>query len=115
MKKRLIPDVWLWPLLLSGMYANGGNSENIIAAIAGYCAGFALMWAFWKKNALGFGDVKLLAVAGLWLGINGLSVAVVAACVLGIIWGLVKKRKYVPFAPFLFAGTAMWYLGQAVS
>ena len=107
---RLIPDIWLWPLLLSGLYISGSEAEHIMAAMLGYALGFVLMLALRKKDALGFGDVKLLAVAGLFLGINGLSLAVVMACVVGIIWGLIKKQRYVPFAPFLFIGAAGWYL-----
>ncbi|MDR1027522.1 MAG: A24 family peptidase [Rickettsiales bacterium] len=104
---RLIPDVWLWPLLLAGLWLYGGFADNIVAAVIGYCVGFVLMIATAKKEAVGFGDVKLLAVAGLWLGVDRFSVAVVAACVLGIAWGLWKKERFVPFAPFLFAGAAI--------
>jgi prepilin signal peptidase PulO-like enzyme (type II secretory pathway) len=107
-RARLIPDIWLWPLLLCGMYLFGGNVDNIFAATAAYAVGFALALATRKSEAIGYGDVKLLAVAGLWLGVDGLSVAVVAACVAGIVWGLVKKQRSVPFAPFLFFGCAAW-------
>jgi leader peptidase (prepilin peptidase)/N-methyltransferase len=113
-RRRVIPDIWLWPLLLAGLYVFGGYEENIVAAIAGYALGFALMWALKKKDALGYGDVKLLSVAGLWLGINGLSVAVVSACLIGIAWGLARKQRYVPFAPFLFLGTAIYYLTKEI-
>ncbi|MDR1071260.1 MAG: A24 family peptidase [Rickettsiales bacterium] len=113
-RRRLIPDVWLWPLLLAGLYVSGGTDENVAAAILGYAVGFALMWALRKKEALGYGDVKLLAVAGLWLGVNGLSFAVVSACMLGVAWGLARKQRYVPFAPFLFLGTAAYYLTKEI-
>ena len=109
-KRRLIPDVWLWPLLLSGLYVCGNKPEHVIASILGYSIGFLMMIMLRKKKALGYGDVKLLAVMGLWLGIDGISFSVALACVAGIIWGLVKKQKYVPLAPFLFLGTAAWYL-----
>jgi leader peptidase (prepilin peptidase)/N-methyltransferase len=111
-KNRTIPDVWLWPLLLVGLYACGGGTENIIAAILGYAVGFALMLATIKKEALGYGDVKLLSVAGLWMGIDGLSFGVICGCVLGVIWGLARKQRYVPFAPFLFAGLAAYRLAE---
>ena len=113
-KSRTIPDVWLWPLLLAGLYLHGGEVENVIAAILGYGLGFAMFMAMIKKEALGFGDVKLMAVAGLWTGINGLSISVVAGCILGIIWGLIKKQKYAPFAPFLAIGAAIYYLGNLI-
>jgi prepilin signal peptidase PulO-like enzyme (type II secretory pathway) len=109
-RRRLIPDEWLWPLLLAGLYLFGGEGDHIAAAILGYAIGFAMMRALRGKEALGYGDVKLMAAAGLWLGINGLSFAVVCACILGIAWGLWKKQRYVPFAPFLFMGAAANYL-----
>ena len=106
-RNRTIPDMWLWPLLLAGIFAHGGDEGHVAAAIFGYAIGWILMFALRKKQALGYGDVKLLAAAGLWLGVNGLSVAVVSAAILGIIWGLAKKQKYVPFAPFLLLGAVM--------
>ena len=113
-RNRMIPDVWLWPLFLSGLYVFGTEPEHITAAIFGYAIGFGLLCATRKKEALGYGDVKLLSAAGLWLGVSGLSVAVVAACVLGIAYGLIRRRKFVPFAPFLFAGAGIYYLTMFV-
>lgn len=112
-RKRLIPDICLWPLMLAGLYIFGNNGGHILAMILGYATAFLLMCAAYGisgKEALGFGDVKLLAVAGLWLGINGLSLAVIYACAVGIMYGLVKRQRVVPFAPFLFAGVGIYYL-----
>ena len=111
-KKRIIPDLLLWPLLLCGIFIFGGDTDHVTAAILGYILGFILMMA--AKNALGFGDVKLLMVAGLFLGVNGLSFATVVACVIGIIWGLIRKKKFVPFAPFLVIGTGVYYFVQVI-
>jgi prepilin signal peptidase PulO-like enzyme (type II secretory pathway) len=55
-------------------------------------------------DPIGFGDVKLLAAGGIWLGATGLAVAIAVACAAGGIWGLCKKQKYIPFAPFFFVG-----------
>jgi len=115
-RHRLIPDMWLWPFLLSGLYVFGENPEHITAAILGYVIGFVLLWAMYryKKDALGYGDVKLLSVAGLWLGVNGLSLAVVYACAIGIAYGLARKQRYIPFAPFMFAGAGIYLLTQMI-
>ena len=115
-RHRLIPDMWLWPLFLSGLYVFGNDPEHITAAILGYAIGFALLWAMhrYKRDALGYGDVKLLAAAGLWLGVNGLSLAVVYACAAGIAYGLARKERYVPFAPFMFAGAGIYWLTQLI-
>ncbi len=73
-------------------------------------AGLALLlsWFFrsvFKKEALGFGDVKFFAVAGLWLGLFNLSYFCIGAGILGvivaIIWKAVKKESVFPFGPAL--------------
>ena len=53
---------------------------------------------------IGLGDVKLLAAGGIWLGLTGLAIALAVSCILGGIWGLRKKQKFIPFAPFFFIG-----------
>ena len=115
-RKRLIPDVWLWPLFLSGLFLFHDRAEHVAAAILGYAIGFLLLWAmrWYKKDALGLGDIKLLSAAGLWLGIDGLSRAVIFACVIGIVYGLIRKQRFIPFAPFLFAGAGIYLLTQMV-
>jgi len=109
-KNRTIPDEWLWPLFLSGLCVFGDADGHVAAAVLGYAIGFALFAAAYKKQAMGFGDVKLLSAAGLWLGIDGLSIATVCACVIGVAYGLIRKQKAVPFAPFLFLGAAIYGL-----
>jgi prepilin signal peptidase PulO-like enzyme (type II secretory pathway) len=64
---------------------------------------------------IGLGDVKLLAAGGVWLGITGLAIALIVSCVAGGIWGLRRKQKFIPFAPFFFVGMicafiALWFL-----
>jgi len=65
-------------------------------------------------DPIGMGDVKLLAAGGFWLGFDGLAVAVCGACLFGFIWAKVRKQKYVPFAPFFFAGMALFIVGWVV-
>jgi len=108
-RERIIPDVWLWPLFLSGLFVYGGNDNHVMAAILGYMIAFVMLAIAHRIQGIGYGDVKLIAGAGIWLGVDGLSHSIVLACTLGIIWGLVKKKKFVPFAPFLALG-AMIYL-----
>ncbi|MGH1399002.1 MAG: prepilin peptidase [Alphaproteobacteria bacterium] len=69
-----------------------------------WCTG-ALTSATLKKNALGFGDVKFFAVAGLWLGVSALVPFLLLSGVLGVmfgsLWQTVKKEKAFPFGPAL--------------
>lgn len=58
-----------------------------------------------KKETLGFGDVKLMAVAGLWLGLPYLSVFFILSGVLGVLWGagwrILRRGAVFPFGPAL--------------
>lgn len=118
-RRRIIPDAYLFPLILSGLLLiafynwpiNLGDAA--IGATFGYImsvmVGFVFDWRIRKKtpNAItpiGMGDIKLISVGGLWLGANGLGIALVIACITGIIWARIRKQKYIPFGPFFIFG-----------
>lgn len=117
-RRRIIPDVYLFPLLLIGLILINyfpwpiTLAEGAIAAASGYVLaliiGKIFVFAKRKSNSIdtpiGMGDIKLISVGGLWLGVTGLSLALVFACLTGGIWGLVKKQKFIPFAPFFLVG-----------
>ena len=73
-----------------------------------------------KKDAIGRGDSKLVAMLALWLGPIGTLFAVgisyiIAAifCLVGLSFNLVRYRQVIPFAPFLsIGGLIMWFLGN---
>ena len=73
-----------------------------------------------KKEAIGKGDSKLVAMLALWLGPFGTLFAVgiayiVAAiyCLVGLSLNLVRFRQVIPFAPFLsFGGLFVWFIGN---
>ncbi len=63
-----------------------------------------------NKNAIspiGMGDVKLISIGGMWLGATGLSVALIIACIGGMIWSKKNKQRYIPFAPFFLIGAIL--------
>ena len=122
-RRRIIPDAYLFPLLLIGLlvvtffpYWFCSIRDGVIGAILGYTLGAGIGFIFdkigRKKNPksdtpIGMGDIKLLATGGLWLGTNGLAIALVIACILGGIWGIRKKQKFIPFAPFFIIGAIL--------
>ena len=77
------------------------------------------------REAMGGGDIKLLFLTGLFLGWKRNLLCLVAACVIGIVWGLLKKKRdggeAIPWGPSIALGawlTALcgqqiidWYLG----
>lgn len=84
----------------------------ILAGVAGFFLFGGISWALkkimgliLKKEALGFGDVKFFAVAGLWLGPENLAYFMMLSGLLGLVFGLtwrvVKKNKLFPFGPAL--------------
>lgn len=62
-----------------------------------------------ETEAMGFGDVKYMAMLGAVLGWRGVLLVLVIACLIGAVFGLgklivVRRMGYVPFGPFLSAG-----------
>lgn len=120
-RRRIIPDAYLFPLLLIGLAITHffpwptSPADGVIAAIFGYalaaCVGFIFDVRGRHQNKsnvapapIGMGDIKLMAAGGIWLGTVGLAVALIVAGVAGIVWGLHRKQKYIPFAPFFIIG-----------
>ena len=75
---------------------------------------------FFKKDAIGMGDSKLVAMLALWVGPVGTLFAVGISyifaaiyCLVGFSINLVKLRQFIPFAPFLsLGGLLVWLLGN---
>jgi len=73
-----------------------------------------------KKDALGKGDSKLVAMLALWLGPMGTLFAVAISyifaaiyCLIGLSTNFLKLRQLIPFAPFLsLGGLIVWFLGN---
>ena len=74
----------------------------------------------YKKDAIGKGDSKLVAMLALWLGPMGTLLAaglsyIFAAiyCLVGLSFNFIKLRQVIPFAPFLsLGGLIVWFLGN---
>jgi prepilin signal peptidase PulO-like enzyme (type II secretory pathway) len=68
-------------------------------------------WMF-KKDAMGGGDIKMMAMVGAFLGMPGVLLTVFLGALLGsLIFGPIshKTQKLVPFGIFLAAGAAVTY------
>ena len=117
----LLPDNMTLPLLWAGLVASAlGWSVELPQALWGAVIGYLSLWTvYWifklvtGKEGMGFGDFKLLAATGAWLGVKMLLPIVLAASLIGAIVGIVMKMsaalregRYVPFGPFL-AGAAL--------
>ena len=75
---------------------------------------------FYKRDALGKGDTKLVSMMAIWLGPLGISLSIGIAYVVAAVFLLIllkfkkiKKSQMIPFAPFLsIGGLIVWYFGN---
>ena len=125
----LLPDNLTLPLLWAGLVASALGwtiplSDALWGAVAGYLSLWSVYWLFkltTGKEGMGFGDFKLLAALGAWLGLKMVLPVVLAASILGAVVGIgmkmastLREGRYVPFGPFLAgAGLVVLLAGQA--
>ncbi len=125
-----LPDNLTLPLLWAGLIANLFGvfvplADAVIGAIAGYLALWLVYWVFKLvrgKEGMGYGDFKLLAALGAWLGWQMLPLIVLLSSVVGAGIGLMliafKGRDHsVPlaFGPYLaIAGGVALFFGPAL-
>ena len=130
---RLLPDSLTLPLLWAGLIVNFDDTfATLRAAVAGAIAGYLFLWCiYWLfrfargVEGMGYGDFKLLAALGAWLGWAALPQIVLIAAVTGAVAGVLamwsgrlRFEEPLPFGPFLalggvatlFAGTPLFHL-----
>jgi leader peptidase (prepilin peptidase) / N-methyltransferase len=117
----LLPDALTLPLLWAGLVAAALGWLPGLAlpdAVWGVAAGYLSLWlVYWLfklvtgKEGMGYGDFKLLAALGAWLGWQAMLPIVLFASAIGAVVGLVMKAggslregRFVPFGPFLVGG-----------
>ena len=115
---QLLPDPITQPLLWLGLLLNlGGTYTDLASAVVGTAAGYLSLWSvYWLfklvtgKEGMGYGDFKLLAAIGAWLGWQILPLTILLSSVVGAVVGiiLVVFRRHgreipIPFGPYLAA------------
>jgi leader peptidase (prepilin peptidase)/N-methyltransferase len=135
---QLLPDSLTMPLLWLGLLASltgwgsasGPLPVDPVSAIAGAALGYLSLWAVYHafrlltgKEGMGYGDFKLLAAFGAWLGWRMLLPIVLLSAIVGALVGiaLIVGRRHergtpIPFGPFLAAAgwVAMMWGAQIV-
>ncbi|GGW58300.1 MULTISPECIES: prepilin peptidase [Halomonadaceae] len=112
----LLPDILTLPLLWMGLlYQLLFQPLMLPSAVIGAMAGYLILWSFYwlfklltGKEGMGFGDFKLLAALGAWLGWEMLPLLLIVSAGLGAIIGLTLQATMprlrgqpMPFGPFL--------------
>jgi leader peptidase (prepilin peptidase)/N-methyltransferase len=113
---QLLPDDITMPLLWSGLLLNLADTfTDIRSAVLGVVAGYIALWSmYWifklvtKREGMGYGDFKLLAAIGAWLGWQMLPLVILVSSMAGSIVGagliaIAKRKRYepIPFGPYL--------------
>jgi leader peptidase (prepilin peptidase)/N-methyltransferase len=113
---QLLPDSITLPLLWIGLAFNlAGAYVDLSSAVIGAMAGYLTLWSvYWLfklatgKEGMGYGDFKLLAALGAWLGWQMLPVIILLSSIVGaaVGIGLIAFRRHgrntpIPFGPYL--------------
>ena len=126
----MLPDKLLLPILWLGLLV---NSQNIItdlhSALYGAVAGYLVLWVVYHafklltgKEGMGYGDFKLLALLGAWMGWQMLPLVILLSSLVGAVAGILgililgrDKHLPIPFGPYLsVAGLIALFWGHAI-
>jgi len=127
---QLLPDSITLPFLWAGLLFNlRGTFVDLPGAVIGAVAGYLVLWTvYWAfklatgKEGMGFGDFKLLAAIGAWLGWKMLPLVILASSLVGAVVGvalIVLARRGrdvpIPFGPYLAgAGLIALFWGREI-
>ena len=116
---QLLPDDITLPLLWLGLLFNlSGIFVDLPGAVTGAVAGYLILWIiYWLfklitgKEGMGYGDFKLLAAIGAWLGWKMLPLVILLSSLVGAIIGITliialgrDRNIPIPFGPYLAGG-----------
>ncbi len=126
-----LPDNLILPFIWLGLLLNLFNLyTDINSAVIGAIAGYLILWTIYqlfklvtKKEGMGYGDFKLLALFGAWFGWQSLGAIIILSSVAGAVIGisliLFKNQslsKKIPFGPYLaIAGWIFMLWGETIN
>jgi leader peptidase (prepilin peptidase)/N-methyltransferase len=128
---QVLPDSLTIPLMWLGLLASLGHSPiaplpvSTESSVIGAAAGYLSLWLVYQlfklatgKEGMGFGDFKLLAALGAWLGWKMLPLVILLSAVTGAVVGILMitlrgrdRQIPIPFGPYLAAAgwiALMW-------
>jgi leader peptidase (prepilin peptidase)/N-methyltransferase len=127
----LLPDDITLPLLWLGLIANSFNTfTDLPSALWGAIAGYLALWSVYKffklvtgKEGMGYGDFKLLAALGAWMGWQMLPQIILLSSLVGAVIGISMivirgrdKNIPIPFGPYLaIAGWIAFIWGDTIN
>ena len=126
-RQYIIPDEFsLGGLGLGLLFSISPGFPTVLQSVVGAVVGFALLWAvgaagtrIFKEDAMGGGDIKMMAMVGAFLGWEGVLLTTFLGALLGTLifvpLSVIGKKRLVPFGVFLALGAAVTFLfGQPI-
>jgi len=126
-----LPDNLTLPLLWTGLLFNiWATFTDLTSAVIGAAAGYLVLWTvFWAyklatgKEGMGYGDFKLLAAIGAWLGWKMLPLVILLSSFVGAVIGIALivlarrgRNVPIPFGPYLaLAGLIALFYGEQLN
>ena len=129
LKHFIIPNVLTFPMMFVGFIKSFDPNlhslfPNYLNSLIGGLLGYGIIWAiiyFYKqvrkKEGMGLGDAKLLAVIGFWFGWISIPFVLFFSSVIALLWvvpDLIKKSKkltsQIPFGPYIILGCVLYLL-----
>ena len=108
-RERIIPDGAVLGVLAAGLAAIlFGNALfttwacSLLSSVLTFTAFFCL--SVLSRGGVGGGDVKMAGALGFLFGLPDICWLLVVACFAGLVWGLVRRERGIPFAPFMAVG-----------
>lgn len=132
LKHFIIPDVITYPMMVLGFLKSFDPNlneifPNYIFSLIGGIFGYGIIWSiiyFYKqvkkKDGMGLGDAKLLAVIGFWFGLDAIPFIIFLSstiALLSVVPDLIKKTKklstQIPFGPFIIIGNLIFLVFES--
>jgi leader peptidase (prepilin peptidase)/N-methyltransferase len=131
LKTQLLPDSITLPLLWLGILLSLFDVfTDLTSSVIGAMAGYMILWSVYQlfklltgKEGMGFGDFKLLAALGAWMGYSYLPQIILVSSVVGSVFGIgmliigkTRQQQPIPFGPYLaVAGWIALLWGETIN
>lgn len=131
LKTQLLPDSITLPLLWLGIFLSLFDVfTDLTSSVIGAMAGYMILWSVYQlfklltgKEGMGFGDFKLLAALGAWVGYSYLPQIILVSSVVGSVFGIAmliigktRQQQPIPFGPYLaVAGWVALLWGETIN
>ena len=115
----------IFSFLIPSMHGVEGHLDGLVQSLIGLVVGFGSLWSvavigklILKKDAMGFGDVKLMGALGAFLGWQSIVFIVFCSSLIGTIVGVSfialgnkEWQAKIPFGPYIALAAIIWMLG----